>query len=163
MEALTFEWNSELSNLTVRHCRGFTKYSRSDYLRWKSENRILSDGVNAKVSLIIFLVQSYLLFQQLSCFATQVTHKPFDSCSFWGAMDPQRRVNLEEHLQMLLPLREFVDFKGPVIRRCYPMGYDLCDVIPGIKFYVRCFLNIFFVVSMELLLVVCTYQYYVFV
>lgn len=56
MEAMTFEWNSELSNLTARHCRGFTKYSRSDYLRWKAENRILSDGVNAKVSLIIFLV-----------------------------------------------------------------------------------------------------------
>lgn len=56
MEAMTFEWNSELCNLTVRHCRGFTKYSRSDYLRWKAENRILSDGVNAKVSLIIFLV-----------------------------------------------------------------------------------------------------------
>ncbi|KAG5567110.1 hypothetical protein RHGRI_002621 [Rhododendron griersonianum] len=28
---------------------GFTKYSRADYLKWKSENRIMSDGVNAKL------------------------------------------------------------------------------------------------------------------
>ncbi|KAL8463822.1 hypothetical protein ACS0TY_033678 [Phlomoides rotata] len=28
---------------------GFTKHNRSDYLRWKSENRIQSDGVNAKL------------------------------------------------------------------------------------------------------------------
>ncbi|KAI8014383.1 60S ribosomal protein L10 [Camellia lanceoleosa] len=28
---------------------GFTKYNRTDYLRWKSENRIVSDGVNAKL------------------------------------------------------------------------------------------------------------------
>ncbi|GJU76219.1 60S ribosomal protein L10 [Tanacetum coccineum] len=27
---------------------GFTKFSRTDYLQWKSENRIMSDGVNAK-------------------------------------------------------------------------------------------------------------------
>lgn len=31
------------------HCRGFTKFSRTDYLQWKSENRIMNDGVNAKV------------------------------------------------------------------------------------------------------------------
>ncbi|KAJ0044934.1 hypothetical protein Pint_06697 [Pistacia integerrima] len=29
--------------------RGFTKFSRADYLRWKSENRIMPDGVNAKL------------------------------------------------------------------------------------------------------------------
>ncbi|KAD4584291.1 hypothetical protein E3N88_21892 [Mikania micrantha] len=28
---------------------GFTKFSRTDYLQWKSENRIVSDGVNAKL------------------------------------------------------------------------------------------------------------------
>ncbi|KAG6485834.1 hypothetical protein ZIOFF_054399 [Zingiber officinale] len=28
---------------------GFTKFSRNDYVKWKSENRIVSDGVNAKV------------------------------------------------------------------------------------------------------------------
>ncbi|KAL0292654.1 UNVERIFIED_CONTAM: 60S ribosomal protein L10 [Sesamum calycinum] len=28
---------------------GFTKFSRSDYLQWKSENKILPDGVNAKL------------------------------------------------------------------------------------------------------------------
>ncbi|GER52091.1 60S ribosomal protein L10 [Striga asiatica] len=28
---------------------GFTKYNRTDYLKWKSENRIVSDGVNAKL------------------------------------------------------------------------------------------------------------------
>lgn len=29
--------------------RGFTKFNRTDYLRWKEENRIVPDGVNAKV------------------------------------------------------------------------------------------------------------------
>ncbi|CAI9300939.1 unnamed protein product [Lactuca saligna] len=28
---------------------GFTKFSRTDYVQWKSENRIMSDGVNAKL------------------------------------------------------------------------------------------------------------------
>ncbi|XVE92765.1 hypothetical protein REPUB_Repub01dG0127600 [Reevesia pubescens] len=28
---------------------GFTKYNRVDYLRWKSENRIVPDNVNAKL------------------------------------------------------------------------------------------------------------------
>ncbi|KAL0358348.1 UNVERIFIED_CONTAM: 60S ribosomal protein L10 [Sesamum angustifolium] len=28
---------------------GFTKFSRSDYMKWKSENKILPDGVNAKL------------------------------------------------------------------------------------------------------------------
>nr|CAD1839893.1 unnamed protein product [Ananas comosus var. bracteatus] len=28
---------------------GFTKFSRTDYLKWKSENRIVPDGVNAKL------------------------------------------------------------------------------------------------------------------
>ena len=29
--------------------RGFTKYSRVDYAKWKGENRLVHDGVNAKV------------------------------------------------------------------------------------------------------------------
>lgn len=29
--------------------RGFTKFNRTDYLKFKSENRIMPDGVNAKV------------------------------------------------------------------------------------------------------------------
>ena len=29
--------------------RGFTKFSRADYLKYKSESRIVPDGVNAKV------------------------------------------------------------------------------------------------------------------
>ncbi|CAH1438064.1 unnamed protein product [Lactuca virosa] len=28
---------------------GFTKFSRTDYVQWKFENRIMSDGVNAKL------------------------------------------------------------------------------------------------------------------
>ncbi|KAK4778157.1 hypothetical protein SAY87_018344 [Trapa incisa] len=28
---------------------GFTKVNRADYIQWKSENRIVSDGVNAKL------------------------------------------------------------------------------------------------------------------
>ncbi|KAG6510848.1 hypothetical protein ZIOFF_028893 [Zingiber officinale] len=28
---------------------GFTKFNHNDYVKWKSENRIVSDGVNAKL------------------------------------------------------------------------------------------------------------------
>lgn len=34
--------------------RGFTKFSRADYLKWKSDNKIVPDGVNAKVSMLVF-------------------------------------------------------------------------------------------------------------
>lgn len=33
----------------LRHFRGFTKFNRTDYVKWKAENRIMSDGVNAKL------------------------------------------------------------------------------------------------------------------
>ncbi|MBA0664940.1 hypothetical protein Goklo_004875, partial [Gossypium klotzschianum] len=36
---------------------GFTKYSRADDLKWKSENRIVPDGVNAKWNFVIYNVQ----------------------------------------------------------------------------------------------------------
>lgn len=48
------------AHVNVRRCdfdcfgcvrRGFTKFSRTDYLKWKEENRIVNDGVNAKVGL----------------------------------------------------------------------------------------------------------------
>lgn len=45
--------------------RGFTKYTRADYLKWKSENRIIADGVNAKVSgseYTLLLLCLYLFF-----------------------------------------------------------------------------------------------------
>jgi hypothetical protein len=29
--------------------RGFTKFSRDDYVQWKREGRFVKDGVNAKV------------------------------------------------------------------------------------------------------------------
>ena len=29
--------------------RGFTKFARVDYVKWKEENRLVHDGVNAKV------------------------------------------------------------------------------------------------------------------
>jgi hypothetical protein len=38
--------------MTRVHClffRGFTKFSRAEYLKYKSEGRIAPDGVNAKV------------------------------------------------------------------------------------------------------------------
>ncbi len=35
----------------VTFLRGFTKFSRADYLRYKAENMIAPDGVNAKVVL----------------------------------------------------------------------------------------------------------------
>jgi hypothetical protein len=30
-------------------CRGFTKFARVDYVKWKEENRLVNDGVTAKV------------------------------------------------------------------------------------------------------------------
>lgn len=46
--------------------RGFTKFSRTDYVKWKQENRIIPDGVNAKVRRIgCFLLWLYLLVQLL--------------------------------------------------------------------------------------------------
>ena len=30
-------------------CRGFTRFSRDDYIQWKKEGRLVNDGVNAKV------------------------------------------------------------------------------------------------------------------
>ena len=29
--------------------RGFTRFSRDDYIQWKKEGRLVNDGVNAKV------------------------------------------------------------------------------------------------------------------
>ena len=29
---------------------GFTKYSREDYMKWKDQGRLISDGVNVKVA-----------------------------------------------------------------------------------------------------------------
>ncbi|KAK1400518.1 hypothetical protein POM88_000123 [Heracleum sosnowskyi] len=41
---------SSLQKIIVsRKWYGFTKFSRGDYLKWKSENRIVPDGVNAKL------------------------------------------------------------------------------------------------------------------
>lgn len=36
-------------NAVVSRKWGFTKFSRTDYLKWKEENRIVPDGVNAKL------------------------------------------------------------------------------------------------------------------
>jgi len=38
-----------LFKLYTSFFRGFTKFSRADYLKYKSEGRIVPDGVNAKV------------------------------------------------------------------------------------------------------------------
>ena len=50
--------------------RGFTKFSRADYLKYKSEGRIVPDGVNAKVHLLLYLLHfcvdiSELVLEQL--------------------------------------------------------------------------------------------------
>lgn len=47
-------------------CRGFTKFSRTDYVQWKSENRIMSDGVNAKVLLSFFFFFFFFFLSILS-------------------------------------------------------------------------------------------------
>ncbi|THU53672.1 hypothetical protein C4D60_Mb10t16920 [Musa balbisiana] len=44
------QWKVVFSNKDLAfYLWGFTKFSRADYLKWKSENRIASDGVNAKL------------------------------------------------------------------------------------------------------------------
>ena len=40
----------ELSpGMSMLLCRGFTRFSRDDYIQWKKEGRLVNDGVNAKV------------------------------------------------------------------------------------------------------------------
>lgn len=39
--------------LVILSLRGFTKFSRADYVKYKNEGRILPDGVNAKVILVL--------------------------------------------------------------------------------------------------------------
>ena len=42
--------SAELSGLGITIChRGFTGFSRDDYIAWKKEGRLVNDGVNAKV------------------------------------------------------------------------------------------------------------------
>ncbi|XP_039136189.1 60S ribosomal protein L10-like [Dioscorea cayenensis subsp. rotundata] len=41
--------NSAQEALRRAKFKGFTKFSRTDYMKWKSENRIVPDGVNAKL------------------------------------------------------------------------------------------------------------------
>ena len=43
--------------LTVT-CRGFTKFNRTDYLKLKAENKIMPDGVNAKVRLCLKFISA---------------------------------------------------------------------------------------------------------
>lgn len=50
-------------------CRGFTKFARVDYVKWKEENRLVHDGVTAKViNTFIFCVvlRPLVLFLDLS-------------------------------------------------------------------------------------------------
>lgn len=58
--------------IRISFFRGFTKFSRADYLAYKAGNKILPDGVNAKVSYIAFCqmlaFQLYKLFERLEFF-----------------------------------------------------------------------------------------------
>ncbi|RWV95152.1 hypothetical protein GW17_00042250 [Ensete ventricosum] len=56
---------------------GFTKFSRADYLKWKSENRIVSDGVNAKVRTVSSeIVETCLVVQLLGCHGPLANRRP---------------------------------------------------------------------------------------
>lgn len=48
-----------LKRLFFSYFRGFTKFSRTDYVKWKAENRILPDGVNAKVCYLKLLLSHF--------------------------------------------------------------------------------------------------------
>jgi hypothetical protein len=41
--------------------RGFTKFSRAEYMKYKSEGRIVPDGVNAKVYPLLLQFHVYIL------------------------------------------------------------------------------------------------------
>lgn len=54
MEISALLWFGSVSLIVINvlfafSIRGFTKFSRADYLQYKSENKIMPDGVNAKV------------------------------------------------------------------------------------------------------------------
>jgi hypothetical protein len=69
--------------------RGFTKFDRNDYLKLKSENRILADGVNAKVTLscmwIISPASIYISSCQGHVFFVKLDHVIFEyiGACFW--------------------------------------------------------------------------------
>lgn len=48
--------------LDILSLRGFTKFSRADYVNYKKEGRIQPDGVNAKVIHDFFIISYILLF-----------------------------------------------------------------------------------------------------
>jgi hypothetical protein len=39
----------DIDSMLCDMCRGFTKFARVDYVKWKEENRLVNDGVTAKV------------------------------------------------------------------------------------------------------------------
>ncbi|URE12243.1 Reticulon-like protein [Musa troglodytarum] len=58
---------------------GFTKFSRADYLKWKSENKIISDGVNAKLDVCIWMKYINVNFYPLSQHLMLTVHVVCDS------------------------------------------------------------------------------------
>jgi len=58
--------SAENNSLLYASFRGFTKYIRADYLKWKPENIIIPDGVHANVSGSEYtLLRIYLYFECL--------------------------------------------------------------------------------------------------
>jgi hypothetical protein len=39
----------DIDSMLCDMCRGFTKFARVDYVKWKEENRLVNDGVTARV------------------------------------------------------------------------------------------------------------------
>ncbi|XP_057778400.1 60S ribosomal protein L10-like isoform X1 [Salvia miltiorrhiza] len=78
---------------------GFTKFNRSDYVRWKSENRIQPDGVNAKVCFLklqlFFYSKMFMIFSLGCLFVDHVLFILGNFCSFWVVMGDWRTVNQE--------------------------------------------------------------------
>ena len=48
--------------------RGFTKFTRAEYLKYKSEGRIAPDGVNAKVKNVVSVIYLFVLLFNIICF-----------------------------------------------------------------------------------------------
>jgi hypothetical protein len=88
--------------------RGFTKILRTDYVKWKEENRLQHDGVNAVVCLYHISFRAFSVKSIgasfctgegfVSMFLNALIVVSFDLCSFLDAMGDCRTEHLGEPL-----------------------------------------------------------------
>lgn len=78
---MTFYFNPCInSNYCCLECffRGFTKINRAEYLKLKSENRIMPDGVNAKVNVKLHVNSLYCMCEFIVLHVSYFLHHAKD-------------------------------------------------------------------------------------